>query len=84
MALQTTRVSDKSGDPIPKGTGARVRVMFYDSARPDRRADLTDEEVEKLLGWTIEVETRPDRRGGANSRFEDAVDIHAHTDDIAK
>ena len=62
MALTTVRKSDKSGDEIPEGTGARVRVMFYDD-RPDRRADLTDEEVEKYLAFTQEVKTRPERRG---------------------
>lgn len=61
MALTHMRVSDKSGDPIPDGKGARVRVMYFD-ARPDRRADLTDEEVEKLLPFAVEVQTRPDRR----------------------
>lgn len=61
MALETIRISDHSRDPIPAGTGARVRVMFFDGKRPDRRADLTDEEVEKLLGFTVEVETRKER-----------------------
>lgn len=61
MSLTTVRVSDKSGEPIPPGTGARVRVMFYDD-RPDRRADLTDEEVERLLDFTHEVEIRPHAR----------------------
>lgn len=62
MALETVRVSDKSRQPIPPGTGARVRVMFYDESRPDQRADLTDEEVEKLLlPFTTEVEQRSPR-----------------------
>lgn len=61
MALQSIRISDKSDVQIPPGTGARVRVMFYDDRRPDRRADLTDEEVETLLYFTKEVETRQSR-----------------------
>jgi hypothetical protein len=61
MALETVRVSDKSREPIPRGTGARVRVMFYDESKPDRRADLTDEEVAELLPFTTEVEQRPRR-----------------------
>ena len=62
MALATIRKSDKSGAEIPEGTGARVRIMFYDGSRADRRADLTDEEVEKILGFAQEVVTRPERR----------------------
>jgi hypothetical protein len=62
MALATVRKSDKSGELIPEGTGARVRVMFYDESRPDRRADLTDAEVEEILAFTTEVVTRPERR----------------------
>lgn len=62
MALTTVRKSDVSGAEIPVGTGARIRVIFYDSDRPDRRADLTDAEVEKLLPWAQEVQTRPERR----------------------
>lgn len=69
MALETVRRSDKSGDEIPEGTGARVRVMFYDPDRNDLRADLTDEEVKKLLGFAEEVVPRPARRGGSESRF---------------
>lgn len=61
MALTQMRVSDKSGEPIQEGKGARVRIMYFDD-RPDRRADLTDEEVEKLLPFAVEVQTRPDRR----------------------
>jgi hypothetical protein len=37
--------------------------MYFDKTRPDRRADLTEEEVEEILGFAEEVETRPDRRG---------------------
>jgi hypothetical protein len=62
MALETVRKSDKSGKEIPAGTGARVRIMFYDESRPDRRADLTDEEVEEILTFAQEVQTRPERR----------------------
>lgn len=62
MALVALRKSDKSGELIPEGTGARVRIMFYDESRPDRRADLTDAEVEAVLGFAEEVVTRPERR----------------------
>jgi hypothetical protein len=56
------RISDMSGDVIPPRTGARVRIEFYDGERVARRADLTDAEVEKLLPFAQEVETRPERR----------------------
>lgn len=62
MALETIRVSDKSHDPIPAGTGARIRVMFFDGKRADRRADLTEEEVAELLSFTVEVEQRGKER----------------------
>lgn len=63
MAVVQVRKSDKSGDEIPDGTGARVRITFYDSRKTDRRADLTDAEVEELFPYTSEVEERPARRG---------------------
>lgn len=63
MAVETVRRSDVSGKEIPEGTGARVRVMFYDGVRVDRRADLTDAEVKQLLDFTKDVQPRPDRRG---------------------
>ena len=64
MALKPTRVSDKSGLTIPAGTGARIRIEFYDGRTVARRADLTEQEVEELLGFAVEVETRPDRKRG--------------------
>lgn len=63
MALTTVRKSDASGVEIPEGTGARLRIIFYDENRPDRRADLTDAEVEEILHFAQEVKTRPERRG---------------------
>lgn len=62
MALETVRKSDASGDIIPAGTGARVRVIFAAEDKDDLRADLTDEEVEELLPWAKPVKPRPDRR----------------------
>lgn len=48
-SISVTLISDKSGDLIPAGTGARVRIMFYDENKIDMRADLTDAEVEDLI-----------------------------------
>jgi hypothetical protein len=62
MALETVRKSDASGELIPEGTGARIRVIFNDPERHDLRADLTDDEVAELLPWARPVVTRPDRR----------------------
>jgi hypothetical protein len=62
MALETVRRSDVSGDLIVEGTGARVRIMFYDPHRADRRADLTDAEVEAILPFARAVQTRPERK----------------------
>lgn len=60
MATETIRRSDLSGNLIPEGTGARVRIMFFDKRKPDRRLDVTDDEAAQLGG--IVVETRPQRR----------------------
>lgn len=54
------RYSDISNEEIPEGTGARVRIMFFDPSRPDRRLDITDAEAAKLGGQ--EVDIRPTRR----------------------
>lgn len=64
MAVETmtVRKSDVSGDVIPNGTGARIRVMFADGGKEDMRADLTDDEVAQLLPWAKPVQPRPDRR----------------------
>lgn len=62
VAVTQTRTSDKSGLMLDAGTGARVRIEFYDGKRQARRADLTDAEVEELLGFAVEVESRPGQR----------------------
>lgn len=61
MALINARLSDKSKELIPPGTGARVVVTFYDGS-VKRRADLTDEEFAELLPFATEIEERPARR----------------------
>lgn len=71
MALVTLRKSDASGTEIPEGTGARVRIEWYDADRVAYRADLTDEEADKLISnfGLTEVETRPERRGQRHIRL---------------
>ena len=64
MAVVQVRKSDISGEVIPDGSGARVRVIFADD-RTDLRADLTEEEVAQLLPFAIEVHERPTRRTSA-------------------
>jgi len=71
MPLKRLLVSSLSGDPIPDGTGARVRIMFNDPERVDMRADLTEAEVQKVAKQikAEEVEPRPDRRTARRLRI---------------
>jgi len=71
MPVKRLLVSSLSGDPIPDGTGARIRIMFNDPERVDMRADLTDEEAAKLAKQykAEEVEPRPDRRQARRMRM---------------
>src|SRR4029453_5159806 len=58
VARKTIRVSDRSGEEIPEGKGATVRITFADARKGVRELDLTDAEAERLGGrpWA--------RRGG--------------------
>lgn len=71
MPVRTVRVSSLSGDVIPDGTGARIRVMWNDSDRVDLRADLTDDEALKLAKQfhAEEVEPRPQRKAARRVRI---------------
>jgi hypothetical protein len=53
MAKKTVRVSDVSGEEIPAGRGATVRVTFADARRGSRELDMTDAEAEKLGGRVV-------------------------------
>ena len=53
MARKTVRVSDKSGQEIPEGKGAVVRITFSDARKGVRELDLTDAEAEALGGRTV-------------------------------
>lgn len=61
MAKKTIRVSDQSGDEIPEGKGATVRISSSDA----RELDLTDAEAERLGG-------RPVARRGRRPRKQNA------------
>jgi hypothetical protein len=53
MARKTIRISDKSGQEIPEGKGAVVRIAFADARKGVRELDLTDDEAEALGGRAV-------------------------------
>jgi hypothetical protein len=53
MAKKTIRVSDQSGQEIPDGKGATVRITFIDARKGARELDLTDDEAERLGGRSV-------------------------------
>jgi hypothetical protein len=53
MARKTVVVSDQSGDAIPEGKGAKVRITFTDARKGVRELDLTDAEAERLGGRAV-------------------------------
>ena len=53
MAKKTVLVSDTSGQEIPDGKGATIRITFRDARKGVRELDVTDEEAEKLGGRQV-------------------------------
>jgi hypothetical protein len=53
MARKVVRVSDMSGEEIPDGKGATVRVTFADARKGARELDVTDTEAERLGGRSV-------------------------------
>ena len=53
VARKTIRVSDRSGQEIPEGKGATVRITFADARKGVRELDLTDAEAESLGGRAV-------------------------------
>ena len=53
MARKVVHVSDISGEEIPAGKGATVRVTFADARKGTRELDVTDLEAEKLGGRSV-------------------------------
>ena len=53
MAQKTVLVSDMSGEEIPDGKGATIRVTFRDARKGVRELDVTDEEADKIGGRPV-------------------------------
>jgi hypothetical protein len=53
VARKTIRISDQSGDEIPEGKGAVVRITFADARKGARELDLTDAEADGLGGRPV-------------------------------
>jgi hypothetical protein len=53
MARKTVLVSDMSGEAIPDGKGATVRITFRDARKGVRELDPTDSEAERLGGRPV-------------------------------
>ena len=53
MARKTIRISDRSGEEIPEGKGATVRITFADARKGVRELDVTDAEAEKFGGRPV-------------------------------
>ena len=50
---KTMLVSDISGEVIPDGKGATVRIVFQDTRRGVRELDVTEAEAEALGGRAV-------------------------------
>ena len=64
MARKVVSVSDMSGEEIPEGKGAVMRVTYNDARRGSKIADLTDAEADKLPGQAV---ARRGRKPGAKA-----------------
>jgi hypothetical protein len=42
-----------SGDEIPEGKGATIRITFHDARKGVRELDMTDAEAERLGGRSV-------------------------------
>ena len=65
MARKTVLVSDMSGQEIPDGEGATVRITFRDARKGVRELDVTNEEADKIGGRNV---ARRGRRPGSGSK----------------
>ena len=53
MAKKTVLVCDMSGQVIPDGKGATIRIVFHDARKGVRELDVTDAEAERLGGRQV-------------------------------
>jgi hypothetical protein len=53
VARKTVLVSDISGNEIPEGKGATIRITYHDARKGVRELDVTDEEAEKFGGRQV-------------------------------
>ena len=53
LARKTVLVSDISGEEIPEGKGATVRITYRDARKGVRELDVTDDEAEKMGGRNV-------------------------------
>ena len=53
VARKTVLVSDISGQEIPEGKGATVRITYRDARKGVRELDVTDDEAEKMGGRSV-------------------------------
>jgi hypothetical protein len=53
VARKTVLVSDISGEEIPEGKGATVRITYRDARKGVRELDVTDTEAEKMGGRSV-------------------------------
>jgi hypothetical protein len=72
MAKKTILVSDLSGERIPDGSGATVRIIFFDRRRGVRVLDVTDAEAETLAAPTSISRTRSKPAGTRKATLEEA------------
>lgn len=61
MAKKTVLVSDMSGEEIPDGKGANIRITFHDARKGVRELDVTDGEADKLGGRQVKRRGRRPR-----------------------
>ncbi len=53
MARKTVLISDLSGEAIPDGKGAIIRITFHDQRKGVRELDVTDAEADRLGGRQV-------------------------------
>jgi hypothetical protein len=58
MARKQVFVSDLSGEPIPDGKGATVRINYNDARKGSAQLDMTDQEADDLAAKGRKVARR--------------------------